>query len=603
MSYAINDGPDEFIYIGSGNGMTPKGSLGYAKVMLAPGDNQITLKATDTAGGVATYNVPNSPIFDFGDTPDNSSAPLGECSNGEGVQFVMDRIVVIAKDGIPETQVASAASSISATIIAQVNPINMYWLQLGSQRTEAQLNAICAQILAAFPNVLSSASLDTVSSMNEPQATPATNDPWWGSNQWGLDAMQVPEAWEAYKGKLRDTKVGVVDTPFRNSHEDLQIPAKNISNRNKYDKDHGTHVMGTIGATHGNGKGIAGVINTSRASLYGYDAFSANGAYDSDILAGLSWAVANGAKAVNFSIGGYDYYDASVDKRYSDAMRSLLAKGYDFVVVHAAGNSQCDAIRNSMFAHVTDPSLRQRIITVGSIDSSFEMAYSTSYGPLVDVVAPGVGIYSTTSNTDSSYGSKSGTSMAAPHVTGLAGLLWSADPGLSGPAVKQVIVQSARESGAAVYDSRPTTPANERLTYYCANAKAALEKALGPVSVPVTSVTLNKATSALNVGDIETLTATIAPSNATNKKVTWTSSNPSVATVTSSDLTATVNAVAAGTATITVKTEDANKTATCTVTVTKVDTTVAVTNVTLNKATSSLTVGGAESLTAAIAPS
>ncbi len=113
------------------------------------------------------------------------------------------------------------------------------------------------------------------------------------------------------------------------------------------------------------------------------------------------------------------------------------------------------------------------------------------------------------------------------------------------------------------------------------------------VTVPVTSVTLNKATLALIKGQSETLTATVKPDDATDKKVTWSSSNASVATV---DQNGKVTAVAGGTATITAKAGD--KQATCTVTVT-----VPVTSVTLNKASIALVQGNSETLVATVNPS
>jgi uncharacterized protein YjdB len=116
-------------------------------------------------------------------------------------------------------------------------------------------------------------------------------------------------------------------------------------------------------------------------------------------------------------------------------------------------------------------------------------------------------------------------------------------------------------------------------------------------TVAVTGVTLNTSTLELIAGDTESLTATVAPSDATNKAVTWTSSKESVATV---DANGKVTAVAAGEATITVTTTDGSFTATCTVTVE--DATVAVTGVTLNKTTLPLTVGDTETLTATVAP-
>ena len=115
-------------------------------------------------------------------------------------------------------------------------------------------------------------------------------------------------------------------------------------------------------------------------------------------------------------------------------------------------------------------------------------------------------------------------------------------------------------------------------------------------TVPVTSVSLDKTSLGLTEGDTETLTATVEPSDATNKNVTWSTSDASIATVTDG----VVTAVAPGTATITVTTEDGNKTATCAVTVTAA--TVPVTGVTLNKTSTSLYVGDTETLTATVAP-
>jgi len=121
----------------------------------------------------------------------------------------------------------------------------------------------------------------------------------------------------------------------------------------------------------------------------------------------------------------------------------------------------------------------------------------------------------------------------------------------------------------------------------------------GGTPVPVTGVSLNKTSLSLAVGGSATLTATVAPSNATNKNVTWTSSDPTKATVTNGGV---VRAVATGSTTITVKTADGNKTATCAVTVTGGGSTIAVTGVTLNKSSLSLAVGGSETLTATVAP-
>lgn len=116
-------------------------------------------------------------------------------------------------------------------------------------------------------------------------------------------------------------------------------------------------------------------------------------------------------------------------------------------------------------------------------------------------------------------------------------------------------------------------------------------------TIPVTSVSLNKSSITLNQGATETLSASVSPTNATNRSVTWSSSNTSVATVSSTGQVAAVNP---GTAVITVRTNDSNKTATCTVTVTAPATPVA--SVSLNKNSISLNVGATETLSATVSP-
>ena len=118
-----------------------------------------------------------------------------------------------------------------------------------------------------------------------------------------------------------------------------------------------------------------------------------------------------------------------------------------------------------------------------------------------------------------------------------------------------------------------------------------------PPIVSVTGVTLNKTGITLEVDGSETLTATVAPDNATNKKVTWKSDKPEIATV---DASGKITGVKEGEATITVTTVDGGKTATCKVTVS--DKEIKVTGVTLNKTETSIFVGGSETLTATVAP-
>jgi len=118
-----------------------------------------------------------------------------------------------------------------------------------------------------------------------------------------------------------------------------------------------------------------------------------------------------------------------------------------------------------------------------------------------------------------------------------------------------------------------------------------------PTTISVSGITLNKTSAKMTIGDTLALTATVSPSNATNKNVTWSSSNSNIASVSSTGV---VTAKAVGTTTITAKTVDGNKTATCTVTV-KTDE-ISVTNVTLNKTSAILSIGETETLIATITP-
>ena len=144
-----------------------------------------------------------------------------------------------------------------------------------------------------------------------------------------------------------------------------------------------------------------------------------------------------------------------------------------------------------------------------------------------------------------------------------------------------------------------TDPGNYTAVMTAKNAKSSVKSNTVKFTVikNVTGVSLNKTSTTIEKGKSETLTATVAPSNATNKSVTWSSSNTNVATVSNG----VVTAKSAGTATITVKTADGSKTATCKVTVK--NPTVSVTGVSLNKTSTTIETGKSETLTATVTPS
>lgn len=235
---------------------------------------------------------------------------------------------------------------------------------------------------------------------------------------WGVDRVNADLVWASYTADR--VKVAVVDTGINTSHPDLFGNLKGgmsaVSYTRSYNDDngHGSHVAGIIAAMN-NSIGVIGVAPA--ADLYAVKVLDRNGSgYLSDIIEGLQWVVANHINVVNMSLGTSSY-SASFDS----AVRQTIASGV--VVLAAAGNSGPSA--NT----VMYPAKFAGVIAVSATnsDSSNTIASFSSRGPEVDLAAPGVGVFSTYKN--QSYATLSGTSMASPHVAGVAALVLSSPIG------------------------------------------------------------------------------------------------------------------------------------------------------------------------------
>ena len=292
--------------------------------------------------------------------------------------------------------------------------------------------------------------------------TAVFNDPYF-MYMWHLYDSKTPTAsinvvpvWQTFTSGSSSIIVGVVDGGIQTDHPDLEgrvIPggingSKNFVNNsfNITADSHGTHVGGTIGAINNNGTGVCGIAGGDAAKgiegvrLLSCQIFSDAGG-NGDSSAAIKWAADHGACIVNNS-WGYDY-DANDDGKLTgdELDKALAAKvnsadkaaidyfikyaGFDAdgnqtgpmaggVVFFAAGN---EGISNGA------PANYEPVIAVGATDSNGRRAYFSNYGPWVDIAAPGMDIYSTyPTNT---YTTLQGTSMACPHVTGVAALLLS----------------------------------------------------------------------------------------------------------------------------------------------------------------------------------
>lgn len=237
-----------------------------------------------------------------------------------------------------------------------------------------------------------------------------------GRKDWKNDAdIDAFEAWDTTRGS-RAASIAILDTGISQSHEDLPKIAKtnNLSSSSTPDDvyGHGTHVAGTVAARTDNGKtGVAGTC--PRCTLYNVKVLddSGNGSYSS-VAKGVRWAADNGAKVINMSLAG-----TGRSETLEEAVNYAWREGV--VLVAAAGNDG-SSTRNY-------PAAFRKVIAVAATDYNDGKAGWSNHGSSwVDVAAPGVGILSTTEN--GRYGRKSGTSMATPHVAGVAGLVWTSSP-------------------------------------------------------------------------------------------------------------------------------------------------------------------------------
>ncbi len=204
----------------------------------------------------------------------------------------------------------------------------------------------------------------------------------------------------------KGVNVAVIDSGIA-AHPDLRIAGgvSTVAYTRSYSDDHGhgTHVAGTIAAL----KNDIGVVGAAPdANLYAVKVLNRKGSgYTSDIIKGLDWCIKNNIQVINMSLGS-----TSANEAFKTAVQSAYADG--IVIVAAAGNDG---------GAVNYPAAYPGVLAVGAVDSGDGIAYFSSRGSGLDLVAPGVSIISTYKG--SAYTTMSGTSMASPHVAGAAALV------------------------------------------------------------------------------------------------------------------------------------------------------------------------------------
>lgn len=373
-----------------------------------------------------------------------------------------------------------------------------YQLEFAEVKTLDELNALVAGISACelvedvMLHEMFEMNLSGVSEWYDDGVEKAKWDTEWNTSfpngaNWGLEAIDAMGAWK-YEGET--VNVGIIDTVIDAGHEDLGLKAENVllnsknvvtnyekSGRQTYERfSHGIHVAGTISAKHNNGIGIEGVANN--VEVYAVANNGINSVNGTSLISYMKFKYAlaslifRACKVINVSMGTDNNdldYEAGI---YAEFLNKLLRLGYDFVIVQAAGNDKEDARKAGLFANIDQNDVKNRVIVVGAVGirsslgvivdnylwrlfggkeytvCGYEYWMESNHGERVDVCAPGVNIYSTLpgnrySNIEWGEETWTGTSMAVPHVSGVAAMCYSVNPQLTGPQVKEIICENA----------------------------------------------------------------------------------------------------------------------------------------------------------------
>lgn len=336
------------------------------------------------------------------------------------------RLLVKFRDSTPAARMAASHAAAGAREIRTIPRIGVRVVEVPASQAARAIARYAADPAVAFAEADQPVTADLV-----------PNDALY-AGQWGLPAVSAPAGWDLTTGSSA-VIVAVLDTGVDATHPDLArrlVAGTDLVNRDTDpadDNGHGTLVAGIVGADSNNGVGVAGV--DWNAKLMPVKVLDASGSgYMSTVAEGIVWAADRGAKVINMSLSG-----TTGTSTLQSACDYAYQKGV--VLVAAAGNDGTDAVRY--------PAAYQSVISVGSLSGDVRSSYS-NYGSTLELMAPGGLIYTTQKG--GTYVRASGTSMAAPFVSGLAALMRAVDPALSPDRARQVLAATATDLGAAGWD-------------------------------------------------------------------------------------------------------------------------------------------------------
>lgn len=424
--------------------------------------------------------------------------------------------IIKLRDGAPQKTIKLRALSSGATLAESSDQHMLIRLQKNSDET-------ALESLAADPNV------EYIEPNIRMYATSSIEDAYY-SEQWGLDRIQAPKAWEEASGSSKVT-VAVIDTGVDYTHPDLagRVDTANDIDYVNGDKDarddqgHGTHVAGIIAAKLDT-QGIAGVTGEQNVKILPLKALDDNGEGDLyDIATAIMDAADLGADVINLSLGAELEDGQDAPQTLTDAIDYAMEKGS--LVVAAAGNDAANADRYV-------PASIPGVVTVSAVDTGLGLADFSNYGSSVDVAAPGVDILSTYPG--GRYAYASGTSQAAPFVSGVAALLKANEPDLTVKQLTNRLLETADDLGKS---GRDTLYGHGLVDAYSAiKSDSAKQPEEDPSTDTIRSLKADQSKLALPPSGSKSITLTAYMTNGSKKTVAadeaqWHSKDTKVATV------------------------------------------------------------------------
>lgn len=434
---------------GTGGDAVADDGVWTARLAWTPTDpGPASIQARANVGGVAVAGSIDVIVLPEG----IASGPeaLGELTvlSSGGEQFLADRLVLVTEPTADPLAVVEAAELAGGVIVGTSGPgVWQVAVPVVADRTALDVLLEAASgspvVIGAQPSFVGDLDDFTAVEPSDELVGLQTN----------LSRFRVDQAWVFQRGVPRSVLVAIIDSGVNLDHPDLDdkiVPGTDIRDGDDDPNDdaclHGTHVAGIVGAETDNGIGVAGVNWGARILPVKVFHPTAGGCgqfrYD-DIAAAIDYSSAQGATVMNMSLSG--------PSRSEDVAKALdRALDANRIVVATAGNTNAEERRYPSGFNRTERftswfGLNERfydidILSVANVTNDRERASTSTWGPWVDVAAPGEVVMSTYSDT-TQYRTLSGTSMAAPFVSGVVSLMRAGDPEI-GPAEARYLLQS-----------------------------------------------------------------------------------------------------------------------------------------------------------------